>query len=151
LLSQLLVQPSTQSPKSAGSRSRAERRRKPQPPADYIATFFAEYPTFDYDSSAEMWTEFDRMCDAFRWDSDDYEMREARRKFKSAMVQQFNILYGTDVEDLNSWKNLCGILNIVPVPADLKKCREVSLPFLFFIPSRSFLYSSIPRLGMSSD
>ena len=87
------------------------------------------------------------MCNTFGWDSNDYEMREARRKFKSAMVQQFNILYGTDVEDLNSWKNLCGILNIVPVPADLKKCREVSLPFLVFIPSRSFLYSSVPRLG----
>lgn len=91
------------------------------------------------------------MCDTFGWDDEDYEMREARRKFKSAMVQQFNILYGTDVDDLNSWKSLCGILNIVPVPATLEECRKVSLPFLFYILSRSFLYASIPHLGMSSD
>ena len=74
-----------------------------------------------------MWAEFDRMCDDFEWDSDDYEMREARRNFKSAMVQQFNNLYGTDEEDLNSWQNLCHILHIVPVPLGLKECREVSI------------------------
>ena len=67
------------------------------------------------------------MCDDFEWDSDDYEMREARRKFKSAMVQQFNVLYGTDEEDLNSWQKLCHILNIKPVPKGLKECREVSI------------------------
>jgi len=42
------------------------------------------------------------MRDDFEWDSDDYEMQQARWKFKSAMVQQFNDLYGTDEEDLNS-------------------------------------------------
>ena len=66
------------------------------------------------------------MCDDFEWDSDDYEMREARRNFKSAMVQQFNDLYGTDEEDLNSSQNLCHILNIEPVPEGLKQCRNVS-------------------------
>ena len=60
-------------------------------------------------------------------------MREARRKFKSAMVQQFNDLYGTDEEDLNSQQNLCHILNIKPVPDRLKECREVDIcrfPFI---------------------
>lgn len=73
------------------------------------------------------------MCDDFEWDSDDYEMREARRNFKSAMVQQFNDLYGTDEEDLNSWQNLCHILNIEPVPEGLKQCREVSICCVLFI------------------
>lgn len=73
------------------------------------------------------------MCDEFEWDSDDYEMREARREFKSAMVQQFNNIYGTDVEELNSWHNLCHILDITPAPNKLKECREVSIchdPFI---------------------
>jgi hypothetical protein len=65
------------------------------------------------------------MCDDFGWDSDDYEMREARRNFKSAMVQKFNDIYGTDVGDLNSWQHLCHVLDIEPVPTKLKKCREV--------------------------
>jgi hypothetical protein len=66
------------------------------------------------------------MCDDFKWDNDDYEMREARRKFKSAMVQQFNDLYGTH-EDLSSWKNLCRVLKIEPVPEGLIECRKVSI------------------------
>jgi hypothetical protein len=69
------------------------------------------------------------MCDEFEWDSDDYDMREARRTFKSAMVQQFNDLYGTDEEDLTSWQKLCHVLNIKPVPEELKKCREVRVCF----------------------
>lgn len=72
------------------------------------------------------------MCDEFGWDSDDYEMRKARGRFKSAMVKQFNDLYGIDEEDLTSWQKLCHVLNIEPVPEGLKKCREVrvcSVPF----------------------
>ena len=56
-----------------------------------------------------------------------YRILEARRMFKSAMVQQFNDLYGTDEEDLNSWQNLCHILNIEPAPEGLKECREVGI------------------------
>ncbi|KAL5320125.1 hypothetical protein ACEPPN_010926 [Leptodophora sp. 'Broadleaf-Isolate-01'] len=51
-------------------------------------------------------------------------MRAARRKFKSAIIQQFNDLYSTDKEDLNSWQNLCHILNIEPTPKGLKECDE---------------------------
>ena len=36
----------------------------------------------------------------FGWDSDDYEIREAKRNFKSLMVQEFNDLYRTDEEYL---------------------------------------------------
>ena len=92
-----------------------------------IDDFFAEHPSFDYDSSAPIWSEFNRMCDDFEWDSDDYEMRAARRKFKSAMVQKFNDLYGTDEKDLNSLQNLCHILNFEPAPEGLKEYREVSI------------------------
>jgi len=81
------------------------------------------------------------MCDAFEWDSDDYEMREARRQFKSAMVQQFNDLYGTDEEDLNSWQNLCHILNIEPVPEGIKECREVSICRVPLITTRKPLWN----------
>lgn len=92
---------------------------------DHIDTFFAEYSDFEYDSSAPIWTGFNRMCNAFGWDSDDYEMREAKRDFREAMVKQFNDIYGTDQEDLSSWQNLCHVLNIEPAPTRLKECREV--------------------------
>ena len=69
------------------------------------------------------------MRDEFGWDSKEYEMRGARRKFKSAMVQQFNDLYGTDEEHLLSWQKLFHVLNIEPVPEELKKCRQVKFCF----------------------
>ncbi|KAH6667241.1 hypothetical protein B0J14DRAFT_603024 [Halenospora varia] len=122
---QLLEDSSSKRPasKQPGKRSKASRRGSP-PHADHIDSFFAEHPNFDYDPSAPIWTEFNRMCDDFEWDSGNYEMRAARREFKSAMVQQFNHLYGIDEEDLNSWHNLCKVLKIEPVPEDLTECRE---------------------------
>jgi hypothetical protein len=115
-----------QSTKRLGKRSKPRRPGGPQA-VDYIDDFFAQHPDFDYNSSKPIWTEFYRMCDDFEWDTDDYEMRDARRKFKSAMVQQFNNLYGTDQDDLNAWQTLCHFLKIEPVPEGLKKCRQVSV------------------------
>ncbi|OQU93956.1 hypothetical protein CLAIMM_00389 [Cladophialophora immunda] len=88
-----------------GTRTHAKQKRRGKPKRrDHIGDFFAEYPEFDYDESAEIWREFYRMCDDFEWDKDHDERREARERFKSAMVLQFNKLYGTDEEDLNAWQ-----------------------------------------------
>jgi hypothetical protein len=42
------------------------------------------------------------------------------------MTQQFNSLYGTDVDNISSWENLCRVLEIVPIPDELEACRDVS-------------------------
>ncbi|RFU27814.1 hypothetical protein B7463_g8510, partial [Scytalidium lignicola] len=115
-------------PIQSSNMPRKGRKTKPREgrlATDHIDNFFAAFPEFKYNSSAPVWTQFDRMCHYFDWDSDDYEMREARRNFKSAIVQQFNNIYGTDEKDINSWQNLCHILNISPVPASLEGCRKV--------------------------
>jgi hypothetical protein len=85
------------------------------------------------------------MCNDFNWGSDDYDMREAQRNFKSAMVQQFNDLYGTDQNDLEAWRRLCRVLNIDPVPNGMKECREVSVLSTAFIciHTRTPLYLSL--------
>jgi hypothetical protein len=69
--------------------------------------------------------EFNRMCNEFGWDVDDYKMHDAKRGFKSAMVQEFNDIYGTDETEIETWQHLCRILNIYPVPTSLKGCRKV--------------------------
>ncbi|TGO80860.1 hypothetical protein BPOR_1611g00020 [Botrytis porri] len=89
-----------------------------------IDHFFARYPNFVYESSAPIWMEFNRLCSHFNWDDDDYNMREAKRKFKSAMVQEFNVIYGTDEKNLGLWQKLCYVLNIEPVPESLNECRK---------------------------
>ncbi|KIW83229.1 hypothetical protein Z517_02474 [Fonsecaea pedrosoi CBS 271.37] len=111
---------------------------------DHISDFFAEYPDFDYDESAEIWREFYRMCDEFGWNKRQDEKEEAMENFKSAMVQQFNDLYGTDGDDLNAWQSLCHVLNIVPMPVGLNDCRKVSHDTapLVRVDSSSFTTSS---------
>jgi len=64
------------------------------------------------------------MCDFFDWDRDDEDKQDARKRLKDAMTLQFNHMYGTDVDDLTPWKNLCEILQIVPIPDELEACRD---------------------------
>lgn len=94
-------------------------------PVDYISRFFSSYPDFNHDVSAPVWSEFTRMQNHFGWGSDDPPFRRARLGFKSAMVQQFNGLYGTEEDDLRSWQRLCRTLSIKPVPRNVKMCRKV--------------------------
>lgn len=64
------------------------------------------------------------MCDEFGWNKENKEREQASRDFKDALVQQFNFIYGTDVDDLTSWRTLCQIVRISPIPDTLKSCRE---------------------------
>jgi hypothetical protein len=91
-----------------------------------LTDFFAQYPEFSYDASAPVMTEFWKMCDYFGWDEDDEERKSARGSLKDAMTQQFNNIYGTDVESISAWKNLCQVLHIDPIPDELNACRNVS-------------------------
>ena len=91
----------------------------------HIDVFFAQYPEFGFDQSAPIWSEFERMRAEFGWDADDYEMRDARRKFKSAMGQEFNDIYGTDETEIEPWQHLCRISYINPIPSTLEDCRKV--------------------------
>lgn len=51
--------------------------------------------------------------------------QQARDGLKDAMVEQFNEYYGEDIEDINSWQVLCGVLGISPIPQKLDACRNV--------------------------
>ncbi|KDQ53381.1 hypothetical protein JAAARDRAFT_434156 [Jaapia argillacea MUCL 33604] len=68
--------------------------------------------------------EFRRMCREYRWGRYDPKKDEAHDLFKDALTQQFNAIYGTDVNDINSWRNLCQVLLISPIPEGLKACRQ---------------------------
>jgi hypothetical protein len=52
-------------------------------------------------------------------------MKEGVRELlKDAMVQEFNETYGTEDDDIESWKKPCKVCRIVP--EDLDQCRAVS-------------------------
>lgn len=63
------------------------------------------------------------MSDQFYWDQGKKE--EIRELFRDAIAQQFNSIYGTDIDDINAWQNLCQVIGIA-APDEMKACRDVS-------------------------
>ena len=101
--------------------------RTSHPSANHLDSFFAQYPAFVYDQTSSSSEEFYRLCDFFHWDRDDPDREEAHDSFKAALVQQFNSLYGTEADDIESWRGLSLALDIVPLPDDLSEVKKVSL------------------------
>ncbi|KDQ53386.1 hypothetical protein JAAARDRAFT_183348 [Jaapia argillacea MUCL 33604] len=90
----------------------------------HLDDFFASYPAFTFDSSKPVMGEFRRMCREYRWGGYNPEKDEAYDLFKDALTQQFNAIYGTDVDEIDAWRNLCRVLRISPIPEGLKACRQ---------------------------
>ncbi|EJD50532.1 hypothetical protein AURDEDRAFT_182442 [Auricularia subglabra TFB-10046 SS5] len=91
-----------------------------------VADFFAEYPSFDYNPRKDVMKEFQRLCRHRGLDPDDKEDRDVRcmrGKLKTAMVRQFNDIYGTDDDNLEAWQSLCRRVDI-PVPDTVEECEE---------------------------
>ena len=52
------------------------------------------------------------------------ELSVAWIDFNDALVQQFNFVHGMD-DDLEAWQNLCSVIDITPIPDDIKDCKRV--------------------------
>jgi len=100
--------------------------------ADHIDDFFAQYPSFNYDRANSSPREFYRMCDQFQWKKRPDNAcppvrKEAWEKFRVAMVVEFNSRFGTDAEDVFSWKGICEFLQMNPMPSGVESMRKVGL------------------------
>ncbi|TDL15743.1 hypothetical protein BD410DRAFT_902445 [Rickenella mellea] len=90
----------------------------------HLDEFFARYNQFtSYNPSAPAISEFYRLCDFFGWKKDSSKRKKARERFRDALTQEFNEIYGTDAHRLPSWQALCRILDISPIPDDLEVCQ----------------------------
>ena len=65
------------------------------------------------------------MCDFFDWERDDADRKDAHEEFKSTLVHQFNHLYGTDPDDIQTWQGLCMALCIRPLPKKIDEAMKV--------------------------
>lgn len=82
---------------------------------------------FYYNPAAGVMAEFYRMCFIFGWQQYDNQARQkAHNLLKDALTQEFNYIYGTDADCIESWERLCRILHITPMPEGLHACREAS-------------------------
>ena len=66
------------------------------------------------------------MCDYFQWEKDNRDRKDAHDDFKTALVQQFNTVYGTDDTRLETWQGLCRALNVDPLPTNATEAVVVS-------------------------
>ncbi|RDB14552.1 hypothetical protein Hypma_016592 [Hypsizygus marmoreus] len=90
--------------------------------SNHLQAFFDGYPEFTYNPSNPATSEFNRMARLLQWSQ--YERNENKDYFKDALVKEFNTIYGTDENSLESWQTLCRVLNITPVPETLKTLRS---------------------------
>lgn len=95
-------------------------------PHTHLEEFFSQYTDFQYDSTQPTMSQFDNLCEDHKWKNGDNRKAQARQKLQNAIAQQFNAIYGSDLENVENWIHLCNILRITPVPDGLEACKEVS-------------------------
>ncbi|KAF8079339.1 hypothetical protein FPV67DRAFT_1648821 [Lyophyllum atratum] len=84
--------------------------------------FFSAYPNFQYSRTQPVWDEFYRMVDLYEL---KYQAKnKAREYFRVTLVRAFNKFFGMDENDVESWRSLCCVLDIKPLPTRLRECRE---------------------------
>lgn len=93
--------------------------------------FWARFQGFTPDPNSSLITNFNLLSTAQNWAPAGRARSRAHRRFRSAMIDEFNATYGTDNNDLESWKNLCRVVGIDPVPETITQCRKVRLDLLF--------------------
>ena len=60
------------------------------------------------------------------WGGYNPNREEAHEAFKDALVKEFNDIYGTDENDINSWHKICVVVGLDPLPDTLEEARDVS-------------------------
>lgn len=100
-----------------------------------LFTFFSQFPDFEYTQHSHPSVAFNDLVDEeeswnFRYRT-KYTLVEA---YRNALTQEFNQLFGTKVDDLVLWQNLCNRIGL-EVPTKLKKCRQVRCHYRIFYPS----------------
>ena len=108
------------------SRLHQEAVRPSSPDRDQIEDFFDKYPQFDYQRDQPSSQEFYRMCDFFEWERDDEERKQAHEDFKTALVHQFNGIYGVGLHDMEPWRRLYRALDLDPLPDEVRTAQSVS-------------------------
>ncbi|CAE6509048.1 unnamed protein product [Rhizoctonia solani] len=88
------------------------------PPSTHVERFFAKYPLFKYNPSQHIMAEFYRLCAL------GIHRERTLQRFRDALTQDFNEMYGVDEDDLGAWQRLCGAL-VTEIPDEIEACRKI--------------------------
>lgn len=112
-----------------------------QCPVQLLEGFFTSFTGFEYRPKQSASVQMKRLKKFMKkvYEKDDKntkELKNLHRHYQTALVQQFNLSYGKDVDDLAAWHKLlrrCGIKLLPETSVECKKVRTsvitVSLPF----------------------
>jgi hypothetical protein len=101
-------------------------------PASFIAEYFARFPEFQYNPCEETYKQFHALRrkheaaeedGGLHWSAD--RVKSERELLRGALVQEFDLVYGTDKDSLPAWQELCRVARIDPVPVTVSACQEV--------------------------
>ena len=95
---------------------------------DAVENFFNKWPTFRYEQNATSIANFYRLCNYHKWHKGHPLGKRAGEGFKTALVLQFNALYGIDADDTTSWQALCQVLKVDTIPRRLNPARQAWSP-----------------------
>ena len=95
-------------------------------PIDKFFTQLSQNTTLEYQPDMPVKSEFSRICGELGWGQESQEREDAYENLREALVLEFNHNYGVNVDEFDSWKNICKDIGIKPIPSSLEECREVS-------------------------
>ncbi|KAF9442695.1 hypothetical protein P691DRAFT_680939 [Macrolepiota fuliginosa MF-IS2] len=90
-----------------------------------LEAFFSGYDGFTHDLAAPATREFRRLCQVRGWDRNSNEREEAMSRFRVALIQQFNLTYGTDINNLNGWHAMMTHMGVDPLPETVAECKKI--------------------------
>jgi len=108
-------------------------------PVQPLEGFFTSFTGFEYrpkQSASVQMRQLKRFMKKVYKKDDKNTREELHRHYQTALVRQFNLSYGKDVDDLAAWHKLLRHCGTKPLPETSAECKEVrtsvitvSLPF----------------------
>ncbi|KAF5354974.1 hypothetical protein D9756_005613 [Leucocoprinus leucothites] len=90
-----------------------------------LEDFFASYAAFTYNPSAPSTREFRRLAKANQWEPKTGPLIGANKAFKTALIRQFNVSYGTNKSSLPDWQGVLRQMGVSDPPHTISGCQEI--------------------------
>ena len=68
-------------------------------------------------------SQFQSLSQQTGWTNDVY--KQEKKALQTALVLQFNDIYGESESDMDNWEELCNAMDVDPMPRTVKQCKRV--------------------------